>query len=85
MKLPPVGWAFFGLAVVILAGYVLNRGLFIGSEMLPEPITLMDGRKLTLYSKRCHYLHFAGIKYQQTVGQEGYDRVSEVVCQMFDD
>ncbi len=85
MKLPPVSWAFFGLAVLILAGYVLNRGLFIGSEMLPEPITTSDGRKLTLYSKRCHYLHLAGIKYQQTVGQEGYERVSAVVCRMFDD
>jgi hypothetical protein len=85
VKLAPVSWALFGLALLIAAGYVLNRGLFIGSEMLPEPITTSDGRKLTLYSKRCHYLHFTGIRYQQTVGQESYTRVDEMLCPMFED
>jgi hypothetical protein len=33
MKVPPVGWAFFGLVVLILVGYVLNRGIVIWSDI----------------------------------------------------
>jgi hypothetical protein len=85
VKLARVGWTLFGLALLIAAGYVLNRGLFIGSEMLPEPITVSVGRKLTLYSKRCHYLHFTGTRYRQTLGQESHTRVDEMLCPMFED
>ncbi len=28
-----LGWAFFALVVIVLAGYVLNRGIYIGYTM----------------------------------------------------
>ncbi len=28
-----LGWAFFALVVIVLAGYVLNRGIYIGNTM----------------------------------------------------
>jgi hypothetical protein len=34
MRVPPVGWAFFGLAVALTAGYLLNRGVYIGSSII---------------------------------------------------
>jgi hypothetical protein len=33
MKLPSIGLAFFGLAVIVLIGHVLNRRLYIGSTI----------------------------------------------------
>jgi len=36
MRLPSVCWAFFGFAVLIPAGYVLDRGIFIGSDVQRE-------------------------------------------------
>jgi hypothetical protein len=55
MKIPTVGWAFFGLAVLVVAGYVLNRGLYIGS-------TIERGTDGTLWFKTCHYLYLNGVR-----------------------
>jgi hypothetical protein len=57
MKIPTIGWAFFALAVVVLAGYVLNRGLYVGSTI--------DGRFINgnaSYRQRCHYLYLNGVR-----------------------
>jgi hypothetical protein len=57
MKLPPVSWAFFFLAVFVLAGYVLNRGIYIGSGVDSEPWRNNAGQTIgTWYTKNCHYL-----------------------------
>lgn len=85
MKLPPVGWAFFALAILIVAGYVLNRGLYIGSEILPKPLVRNDGEMVFLHAKHCHYLHFAGIRDQSMFGQKSYDEADKILCRMFDD
>jgi hypothetical protein len=59
MKLPPVGWAFFGSAVVALIGYVLNRGLYIGSTM--EVTQLSERFPVPYYKKYCRYLYLNGV------------------------
>jgi hypothetical protein len=32
-SIPNVGWAFFGLVVIVLAFYMLSRGIYIGSTI----------------------------------------------------
>lgn len=58
MRLPPASWAFFGLAVVLLFGYLLNRGIYIGATVTPY---YRDG-KLSHYYKHCKYLYFNGVR-----------------------
>lgn len=52
-RIPSVAWAFFGLAVVIYAVYLLNRGVYIGSvvalDISPiEVASIEKGRNLTI-------------------------------------
>jgi hypothetical protein len=58
MRLPPVSWAFLGLAVIVLIGYLLNQGIYIGAEVAPY---YREG-KLSHYYKHCRYLYFSGIR-----------------------
>jgi hypothetical protein len=60
MRIPSVGWAFFGLAVVVLLGYVLDRGILVGTALLPQMTTVGD-RVDYSYFKQCKYLHFGGV------------------------
>jgi hypothetical protein len=83
MKLPPVGWAFFGLAVVVLAGYVLNRGIFIGSDVRPRALTLTGGQMVTVYSKHCRYLHFTGFSDDRSLGENDTAKADAYLCPMF--
>jgi hypothetical protein len=80
MKLPPVGWAFFGLTILIVTGYVLNRGLFIGSEVLPY----VD-RVEHAYSKHCRYLFFTGTQDRAMWPQNTHDKAGNAFCSMFYD
>lgn len=45
-RVPSVAWAFFGLAVVIYLVYLLNRGVFVGSDarlyMSPMDIFVLE-------------------------------------------
>ena len=50
-----LGWAFFALVVVVLAGYVLNRGIYIGYTMTSYRV---GDRTFSL--KNCRYLHLNG-------------------------
>jgi hypothetical protein len=51
-RIPTVGWAFFGLAVVIYVVYLLNRGVYIGDDFE------QDGNNCY---RICKYLHLTGI------------------------
>jgi len=51
-RIPSVAWTFFGLAVVVYAVYLLNRGVYVGSavtlNMAPiEIMSLEKGRSVT--------------------------------------
>ena len=83
MKFPPVGWAFFGLAVVVLLGYVLNRGIFIGSDVKPGIHNSTNGY-VTLFQKRCKYLHFAGVSENSSFWKQTSDDADAHLCAMFD-
>jgi hypothetical protein len=50
-----LGWAFFALVVIVPAGYVLNRGVYIGYTMTSYRV----GDR-TFFLKNCRYLHLNG-------------------------
>jgi hypothetical protein len=84
MRLPSVGWVVLsGFAVLILAAYVLDRGIFIGSEVQSE-LAPLDGRKAEyVYTKHCYYLHFARIDELRTSSTTDDRDTDRYVCQMF--
>jgi hypothetical protein len=83
MRLPFVCWAFFGLAVLIPAGYVLDRGIFIGSDVQRE-LGALDGRNVEyVYTRHCYYLSFAGIDELCTSSSTELRDTDRYVCQMF--
>lgn len=53
-----LGWAFFGLLAVLLFGYVLTRGLFVGSTTKFNPSSSGRG----FYSYECRYLYPDGVR-----------------------
>ena len=69
MKVASLGWLFFGLAVIVLIGYGLNRGIYAGSAI---DVSAREGEGKLLYSKSCHYLHFDGV--HSTIGVEAHSR-----------
>ena len=57
MRWSTVSRTFLGLAGVVLVGYLLNRGIYVGSN------TILDSASgLVVYEKRCHYLYLNGIR-----------------------
>jgi len=50
-----LGWAFFALVVIVLTGYMLNRGIYIGHTM-----TAYRVGDRTFFLKHCRYLHLNG-------------------------
>lgn len=57
MKVPTVGWAFFGLVVLLVAWHFLERGIFIGSsvQMIHRPYG-------EAYVHKCQYLYIDGVR-----------------------
>jgi hypothetical protein len=60
MRLPSARWTLFGLAIVILVGYGLNRGILVGSRI--ETTRLSDDYPVPFYKKHCRCLFFNGIE-----------------------
>jgi hypothetical protein len=59
MKPSSLGGLILGLAVLAAAGYLLNRGLCIGSSI---DVSMRQGEGKFLYSKNCRYLYFTGVR-----------------------
>jgi hypothetical protein len=59
MKPSSLGWLILGLAVIVVAGYLLNRGLYIGSSI---DVSMRQGEGKFLYSKNCRYLYLTGTR-----------------------
>ena len=55
MWIPRVGWSLLGLAVVMLLGYVLHRGVFVGADV---ELNISGGPP---WPKHCNYLDWNGI------------------------
>jgi hypothetical protein len=83
MRIPSVGWAFFGLVLIVLVGYVLDRGILVGSYVNPHYFQTVGTEKLYVYFKKCRYLHFGGVHDVEIIGETEADASSKV-CQMFD-
>jgi hypothetical protein len=59
MKRASLAWSFLGLAVVVLIGYSLNRGLYVGSTI---DVSMRQGEGKFPYSKSCRYLYLNGVR-----------------------
>jgi hypothetical protein len=59
MKRSSLVWLILGSAVIVVAGYLLNRGLYIGSSI---DVSMRQGEGKFLYSKNCRYLYFTGTR-----------------------
>jgi hypothetical protein len=71
MKLSSLGWPFLGLAVIILIGFLLNRGLYVGSTI---DVSMRQGEGKSLYSKSCRYLYLDGVRGITNFGLESPSR-----------
>jgi hypothetical protein len=78
MRLRTVGWAFLGLAVVVLAGYALNRGVLVGSRI--ETARLSDDYPVPFYKKHCRYLFFTGIQQVWTTSESTREEAENSSC-----
>ena len=57
MRWSTVSRAILTLAGVVLVGYLLSRGVYVGSN------TILDSASgLLVYEKRCHYLYLNGVR-----------------------
>jgi hypothetical protein len=59
MTLARLRWPVLGLIVIVVGGYVLTRGLFIGSTI---DVSMRQGEGKFLYSKTCRYLTLTGVR-----------------------
>jgi hypothetical protein len=78
MRLRTVGWALLGLAVVVPAGYVLNRGVLVGSKI--ETARLSDDYPVPFYKKHCRYLFFTGIQQAWTSSESTREEAENSSC-----
>jgi len=57
MRWSIISRAVLTLAGVVLVGYLLSRGVYVGSN------TILDSASgLVVYENRCHYLYLNGIR-----------------------
>ena len=59
MTLAKLRWPVLGLIVIAVCGYVLTRGLYIGSTI---DVSMRQGEGKFLYSKSCRYLYLTGVR-----------------------
>jgi hypothetical protein len=71
MKLSSFGWLFLGLAALVLGGYLLNSGLYIGSTI---DVSMRQGEGKPLYTKSCRYLYLDGVRGVTNFGLESPSR-----------
>jgi hypothetical protein len=78
MRLRSAGWALFGVAIIILAGYGLNRGILVGSRV--ESARLSDDYPVPFYKKHCRYLFFNGIQQVWTGSTSTREEAEDSSC-----
>jgi hypothetical protein len=78
MRLSSVLWALLGLAVVLLAGYGLNRGILVGSRI--EAARLSEQYPVPFYKKHCRYLFFTGVQQVWTSAESTKEEAENSSC-----
>jgi hypothetical protein len=78
MRLPSARWVLLGLAVVMLAGYGLNRGVLVGSRI--ETARLSDDYPVPFYKKHCRYLFFNGVQQVWTSSESSREEAKKSSC-----
>jgi hypothetical protein len=78
MRLPSVRWALLGLAVIIAAGYSLNRGVLVGSRI--ETARLSDAYPVPFFKKHCSYLFFNGVQEVWTSAESTREAAEQSSC-----
>jgi hypothetical protein len=78
MRLTSALWALFGLAVLLLAGYGLNRGILVGSKI--ETARLSDQYPVPFYKKHCRYLFFTGVQQVWTGSESTREEAEKSSC-----
>jgi hypothetical protein len=84
MKIPRALWAILGLAVVVFAGYALNRGVLIGSAIHRGSAILQDGATAYNWRKHCRYLHLTGINDDSSLEGKEREELDNYRCRFFD-
>ncbi len=77
MKRSSLGWLTLGLAIIVLLGFLLHRGLYVGSAI---DVSMRQGEGKFLYSKSCRYLYLDGVRNisagSETPSREGAQAIS---------
>lgn len=77
MPFPSARWAVFGL-LVLSSGYLLNRGVFVGSRI--ETARLSDEYPVPFYKKHCQYLFFNGLQQVWTSSESTKEEAERSSC-----
>jgi hypothetical protein len=67
-----------GFAVIMLAGYGLNRGVLVGSRI--ETARLSDDYPVPFYKKHCRYLFFNGVQQVWTSSESSREEAKKSSC-----
>ena len=78
MRWPSLRWTLLGLAVIIAAGYALNRGVLVGSKI--ETARLSDAYPVPFYKKHCSYLFFNGVQQVWTSAESTREEAEQSSC-----
>jgi hypothetical protein len=78
MRLSSALWALLGLAVLLFAGYALNRGILVGSRI--EAARLSDQYPVPFYKKHCHYLFLTGVQQVWTASESTREEAEKSSC-----
>jgi hypothetical protein len=78
MRLPSARWTLLGVAVVLIAGYGLNRGILVGSRI--EAARLSDAYPVPFYKKHCRYLFFTGVQQVWTSSESTREDAENSSC-----
>jgi hypothetical protein len=78
MRLRSTVWAFAGGAVIVLAGYSLNRGVYVGSAI--EAARLSDQYPVPFYKKHCRYLYLNGVQQVWTSSKSTREEAEKSSC-----
>jgi len=78
MRLSSALWALLGLAVVLFAGYGLNRGILVGSKI--EAARLSEQYPVPFYKKHCRYLFFTGVRQVWTSAESTKEEAEKSSC-----